>query len=559
MPGHAPSIFRFGLGIGDGDGANQSLFYSRRVGRAPQGRAHPQGGWVDRPAESRILGAWKLSGKTSNGWSVGVLNAVTGREDARVATVSGERHSTAVEPLTNYAVTRVQRDFRNGNSALGAVATGVNREEVVAHDLGLRTGAYTGGVDARHRFGDGHIQLNVNLLASHVRGSTGAIEATQRSPIRYYQRPDAPHLSLDPTRTSLSGWSSTLELWKMGGGNWRWATGTQWRSPGFEANDAGFMTEGDFRAVFGFVGYVQNEPGKHLRSWRVNTSAWSNWTFGNEHTSLGGNVNGNVQFMNNWSAYGGINRQAEGLSTTQLRGGPAMVREASWNGWSGLNTDDRKAVQGNLGFNWNVRPESNSHSWNTNANLRWNPSSQIQLRAGPFVSRRVEDQQWGGLITTEAGPHYLLGRLDQTTVGMTARADLAISPTLTLQLYAQPFLSSGDYGEFKEVVAPRSELYQDRFRLLETQEDGRLYRVDLNGDGPLESFANPDFRVGQFRSNLVLRWEYRPGSTLFLVWAQARDDFQARGEFQLGDGVSDLFGHQPENVFMVKFNYWLTP
>ena len=559
------NIFNIRLAQGDGDGASESLFYSRRIGRAPQGSVDSRDGFVDQAGQTRILAAWKLSGKTEGGLSLGLMHAATAREEAEIATGTGERLTETVEPFTNYVVGRVQQDFRNGESAVGLVTTATNREGEGADALGLRTGAYTAGVDARHRWGGGNYQVAGALIGSHIRGSEEAILSAQRAPARHFQRPDAGHLSVDSTATSMSGWTGMWEVGKVGGGFWRFATGGRVRSPGFEVNDLGFMQESDFVSPWVWVGHHRPVPGRLFRNWGVNLNGWSGWTFGGERTNLGGNINVNGQLHSFWSGYAGINRDMGGLSTGMLRGGPIFRREPGVNGWGGINSDSRRSVQVSWNNNWSVRRESDSWSYNTSMNVRWRPSGRMSLNAGPFWNRRLEDRQWVARVGTGEGvaaaDHYVFGRLDQTTAGMTARLDMAFTPDITLQIYAQPFLAAGSYSDFKRVDDPRAERYADRFQGLEARpvQEGERYAADLDGNGTEESWRNPDFNTLQFRSNAVLRWEYRPGSALFLVWAQTRDQFSRDGDFELGGAAGDLFGRRPDNVFMVKASYWLNP
>lgn len=554
------NIFNVRLAQGDGDGSSESLFYSRRIGRAPQGGVDTQGGWSDQAAQTRILAAWKLSGKTEGGRSIGLLHAVTAREEADIFTGDGERLRSTVEPFTNYGVVRLQQDFREGRSAVGLVGTTTSREGESANELGLRTGAYTFGVDGRHRWGNDRYQASGSFLLSHIRGSEETILAAQNAPARYFQRPDATHTTLDPSRTSLSGWTALWEVGKFGGA-WRFATGGRARSPGFETNDLGFMQETDFVSPFIWMGYRRTTPGQYMQNWGLNLNGWTGVTFGGERTNLGGNVNGHFTLLNYWNGHAGINRDAGGDSPGLLRGGPLFRREGGWNGWSGIGSDSRKQVQVNLNHNWSVRPESDSWSHNTSMNLRWRPSGRASVSVGPFVNIREDDRQWVTRVTVNDEPHYLFGRLDQTTTGLTARLDMAFTPDLTLQVYAQPFLSSGRYREFRRVDQPLASRYQDRFQVLDATpiQGGARWEADVNGDGTPESWRNPDFSTRQFRSNAVLRWEYRPGSTLFLVWAQTRDHLTGDGDFHLGDGVDALFGRRPDNVFMVKASYWLNP
>ncbi len=552
------NFYNFGIGLGDGDGAGEALFYSRRIGRAPQGSPEVQGGFADVPELTSILGAAKVSGKTSSGWSVGLLSALTGEEKARVHTGEGERFEDVVEPATAYGVARIQRDFRDGKSAVGFIGTGVVRDAGVAGALGLRSNAVTGGLDFRHRFGSDRFQVSGYAVGSRVSGSPEAIEATQRSSSRYFQRPDAEHVDLDADRTSLDGWAGFLQASKIGGGFWRFSTGAQVRSPGFEPNDVGFMREADFVTSWAWAGYHRSEPSGIFRNYYLNANAWTSYTFGGEQTSLAGNVNGSFTLNNNWGGWLGVMRQTSALSTGALRGGPALLREAGWNGWSGLHSDTRNSVSFSVGGHWGVRPESDSWNVGTNAHVGWRPSGRTSLSVGPFVSWRADDRQWVERLDLTT-PEYVIGRLDQTTVGITARVNYAFTPTLSLQVYAQPFVSAGSYAAFKRVDDPRAARYADRFGLLDyvADPDGG-YLADVDGDGTLNRFDNPDFNSKQFQSNVVLRWEYRPGSAVYLVWTQARDHWVDDGSFQVGDDANRLFAQPPNNVLLLKVSYWLS-
>ena len=551
------SIYRFGIALGDGDNANESLFYSRRIGRAPQGSPDDQGGYVDAPEQTTILGAWKLSGKTAGGWSIGALQALTAEETARVAPAQAPRMREAVEPFTNYGVLRLQKDFRQGRSALGVIATTVNRDRGVADQLGLRAGAWTGGLDFRHRFAGERYSVDGYILGSYVRGSQDAIAATQESAAHYYQRPDAESFTFDPTRTSLSGGSAYLSVAKIGGGHWRFSTGLHTRSPGFEVNDIGYLRDADSFTNWAWVAYRQTTPQGPFQSWNLNTNGWTSWNYDGNHVGLGGNVNGSAQFKNFWNAYAGVNRDASAYSGRALRGGPLFKVEGSTNFWAGVSTNSQKVVSINLNGSGDVRSESDSWSLGVSPGVSFRPSGRASFRVGTSLSRNVDDRQWVGDFEGTR-TDYVFGRIDQTTVGLATRVDYAFSSTLSLQVYAEPFVSAGHYSSFKRVVDPRAARYADRFEPLATREaDGVIY-ADIDGNGTEESFDRPDFNFKQFRSNTVLRWEYRPGSTLFVVWSQGRNDFIENGAFDLRGNVNTLFDVHPRNVFMIKASYWLS-
>jgi len=551
------SIFNFPIALGDGDGANESLFYSRRIGRSPQGWANPNSGYVEVDDRTTILGAWKLSGKTAGGWSIGAMHAMTAEENAQIAPGVGDGYQQAVEPFSNYGVLRVQKDFREGRSAIGVIGTGLARNEDVAADLFLRSNAYSGGVDFRHRFASNRWQLSGYVLGSHVTGSPEAIARTQRSPARYFQRPDAGHVEYDPTRTSLSGASANFGITKFSGGFWRVGTGMQTRTPGFEVNDVGFLNSADFITNWGWLGYHHTTEQGPFRNWMVNLNGWHQSDWDSNRTGTGGNVNLNAQLKNFWHAYAGVNQEFSAYSTRKLRGGPLYLREAQTNFWTGFGTDSRKAVLVNMNAFGNVRPESDSWSYGLSPNVRVRPSGRATFNLGAFVNRNVDDSQWVSAVDTDQA-HYVFGRIDQTTIGLTARVDYAFTPTLSLQFYAQPFVSAGTYGDLKQVADPIAADYSSRFASIDARlQDGR-YLSDLDGDGSEESFRNPDFNVKQFRSNAVLRWEFLPGSTVFFVWSQGRNAYAPDGSFDFGSDVGDLFAITPDNVFMVKLSYWMS-
>ena len=550
------SIFSFPIALGDGDEANESLFYPRRVGRPPQGWANPRGGYVDTPAQTTILGAWKLSGKTADGWSIGALHAMTAQETASIAPAGGLESSDVVEPLTNYGVFRLQKDLREGRSAVGVIATGIRRDGSVAEDLELRREAYSGGIDIRHRFLGDAWQLTGYVLGSHVVGSPAAIAHTQRSSARYYQRPDADHITYDPTRTSLTGAAAELSVRKFAGSPWRIGAGMQTRTPGFEVNDGGFQRDADYLVGWMWGGFERSTPQGPFLRWNVSLSSWTVRNYGWDHAGLGGSLNGNARFRNFWNAWAGVNHEESALSDGLLRGGPLFRTEAQTNYWAGVGTDSRKKVMARVTSFGSRRPESGSWSLGVAPNLRIRPSGRATFQVGAQVRRQVNDRQWVRRIGMEDGAHYLFGEMDQTTVGITARVDYAFTPNLSVQLYGQPFVSGARYSEFKRVTDPDAPAYGDRFEQVPTVPRGGRHLFEL--DGVPTSIGDPDFNFKQFRSNAVLRWEYHPGSVLYLVWSQGRNDWVGDGAFNFGSDLTDLFSAAADDVFMVKMSYWLS-
>ncbi|HLB35340.1 MAG TPA: DUF5916 domain-containing protein [Gemmatimonadales bacterium] len=554
-------VFRFPIALGDGDGANEQLFYTRRIGRAPQGEADDRGGYAQEVTETTILGAAKLTGKTPSGWTVGLLSALTAEERADVVDAAGTRFSDPVEPRSLYSVGRLARDFRNGLTQIGVFATAMDRSLPRGLD-DLRRSAYAGGLKWSHRFRHDTYSVNGWLVGTRVLGSPEAIDETQRSSARYFQRPDLDYVTYDPARTSLSGFAGQFIFNKHAGGNWRFGVGVDTRSPGFEVNDIGYQRDADRSIQFTWINRRWLQPGKVFRRLNINFNQWYGWTYGWDRLALGGNVNLNYTLLNYWGGYLGLNREWDGIATGALRGGPAFIRPGGTNGWGGFYSDDRKAFR--LGLNGSFWRGDENAGWyyGFGPDIAWRPASNVDLSVSPNLSRNVD--RWQYLDTQDAlgSTHYLFGELEQTTVNLTVRGNATFTPELSLQVYAQPFVASGDFTGFKRVSDPRAARFADRFEVFEADrlmvQTGEV-GVDLDRDGQVDlDLGNPDFSYLSFRSNVVLRWEYLLGSTLFLVWQHGRSYDNHDGTFNLGSSLDQLFRSDARNTFVVKLNYWLS-
>ncbi len=555
------NIFRFPILLGDGDGANEQLFYSRRVGRSPHGDADPKGGYAERIPNTTILGAAKLSGHTPGGWTIGLLGALTAEEEARVQDSLGQRSQEIVEPRTTYLVGRLAHDYRRGRTVIGLFSTAMHRRLTPGMEW-LRSDAYTLGLDFNHRFlGDGY-RLRGWVVGSHVRGSTDAIAGTQRSSARLFQRPDNDYRDVDSTATTLTGFASQLSVGKESG-NWRWSVGYDTRSPEFEVNDMGFMRQADYLQQFGWLSHRWLRPGRVFRRAQINLNQWMGWNYGGERIFAGGNVNANWQFANYWGGNVGVNRNLGGLNVSEMRGGPAITSPGAINGWGGFWSDFRKPLQGELfGWFWD-QEENDSRSWGFSPSLTWRPSGRVELSASPSYDFSHDDWKYLATATVAGATQYVLGEMNQSTVAMGFRANFTFRPTLTLQVYAAPFYSTVEYVGFKRLTNPRAARYADRFQRFGAQQvlrdaDGNV-AIDVDGDAAGDvDLGHPDFAYTSLRSNVVLRWEYRPGSTIFVVWQQGREAIGSDGRFRLRGFGSNIVDARPDNVFLVKFNYWLS-
>jgi hypothetical protein len=550
-------IFRFGTG------GEEQLFYSRRIGRSLQEAPPADAVFARTPEAATILGAVKLSGKTAGGWSIGVLDALTAPEEARYVLADGTRRTAGVEPLTNYGVLRVVRDFRGARSALGGIVTTTNRRLAEGEGLDLmHSAAYTAGVDGRHRFGGGDYELGGWIAGSYVQGSAEAIAFTQLQPGHAFHRPDAEHLAFDPRRTSLQGLAGDLGVARIGG-NWRWNLRGTARSPGFETGDLGYQRQADLVTQSARAGYYQFREGRHFRRWSLELGERLGSTFGGERTETAASLAGTFQLRNYWEGYATLERSFAALSSTALWGGPALYTPGRSGVMVGMGTDPRRRLVAGLAAAADAEDGTGSRTWMVQPSLRVRPTPGVELSVGPSVSRNRNPWQYLDQRQVNGRTHYLLGRLDQTTVSLTTRLSYTLSPELSLQFYAEPFISAGAYDRFAETVEPRTAAFDRRFRRFAAGEAVRnptegTYAFDLDGDGALETgLPDPDFNVKQLRSNLVLRWEYRPGSTLFVVWNQNRNHFLPDGAFDIDRDPRELFGAPGTNVLLVKLSYWL--
>ena len=515
-----------------------SLFYTRRVGRAPHGTdTLPSGDnvYITYPTQSTILGAAKLTGRVGK-FSVGAMYVVTQEETATIVD-GGQRFQQAVEPTTRYSIGRARREFAN-QSSIGLMATAANRRLPGTLQF-LPSSAYSGGVDFDARLKKFY-SLSGFVAASRVNGDPTAIEAIQQNSRHYYQRPGAASFAVDPARTSLSGTSARIGISKIGGQRLRFMSQVGFKSPGFDLNDSGFLRRADERWLLNWFQVRSDVPNKWFRSRNLNVNEYMVWNSDGDRLVNGFNVNGSATFLNSWQAGGGVNTNRLTADDRMTRGGPVVLTEGSDNFWSWFNSDNRRRVSANF-FTGGGRNGVGSWFADQEWSLTFRPISPLTITSGVRVNRAVNDTQWTGLVTDTAD-HYVFGRISQTTVALAQRLNFTMTPNLSLQLYAEPFISGGDYSAFKQLADARNRDYSRRYA---------PFAYDLVANG------NPDFNVKSFRTTNVLRWEYKPGSTLFLVWQQARENDAAPGGFRVGRDIHDIFGVAPKNVFLVKLAYWM--
>jgi hypothetical protein len=550
-----------------GDYDSDLLFYSRRVGSSPHGYPNTVGGeYVKQPQNTSILGAAKFSGKTKKGWSIGVLESVTEREKATIDN-NGKRRKELVEPLTNYFVGRLQKDMNKGNTIIGGIFTAVNRERGL--DDILHHSAYSAGIDFLHYWKNQTWYVRGNVVYSNVQGNKNVIYNTQTSFEHLFQRPGAKEFTLDTNRTSLTGTGGTIRLGKTGGKAgkmgqvFKFETGVTYRSPELELNDIGFMLTADEINHFTWAGISYQKPFSIFRRAQVNYNHWLRWDFGGKLLYVQFNTNANATLKNNWQTNTSVTWNPYDVSNNSLRGaGP--VRRPAGLGWNyNLSSDYRKKIYAGISLFkfWGTDNTLNFSSAGVSMTVVPINALTISISANYNYSMRKQDQ-FVSNVNYNNSTRTIVAQLKQNTIRFTGRLSYNITPDLTIQYYGQPFITRPTYQHFGYVSNALAKKYNDRFTPYTTSQislNNGTYLVDENNDGLVDyNFGKPDFNFVQFRSNLIVRWEYRPGSELFLVWSEGNtpDAFAELDKPVFNSLFSNAFsGGNARNIFLVKWTY----
>jgi hypothetical protein len=543
--------------------SNNNLFYSRRIGRPPQISAETDPDGDDGVAEyvkpnknTTILGAAKITGKNKSGFSWGILETYTQKEFAEIDSL-GYTRKQVIEPATNYFVSRVQQDINKGNTLVGAIFTATNRKiDNKNLDL-LHREAYTGGVDFTHHWKKRTYYISGRASFSRVEGSKEAIQNTQLSSERFFQRPDNYHKDYDPDRTSLTGTGGQFIIGKKSG-NIVSDLGIVWQSPEFELNDIGFMSQTDNISQWFWMQYRILQPKGIARSQRYNINQWREYDFGKRNVNAGYNVNAHAQFKNFWATGGGVTWNLHNISNADLRGGPSMRYPGGMYFWNYINSDNRKKLSAQMYTEIFRGQENYSRYESYGLDITYRPVNALNVTISSSLFENRNHMQWVSAPEENGVTRYVVGELNQTVARVSLRMTYMITPNLSVQYWGQPFGTIGKYKNFKTITDSRAEEYGNRFAPIPAtslQLMDNSYEVDLDGNGLREfSFSNPNFNFGQFRSNMVIRWEYIPGSTVFLVWTRERNG----GFYEDNEGKRFYpfnFTEKGHNIFLVKFTY----
>jgi hypothetical protein len=542
-------------------GGGAGYFYSRRIGAPPHGEA--EGDFVNVPDNTTILGAGKLTGRLNSGLSVGALGAVSAHEKADVFDdATGITRKVDVEPATGYGVLRLQQEVDDKGSTAGLILTGVQRDLDPGDDLDqiLDRRAFAGGGDWRLRFDDGKYELDGNVGFSYVEGSRQAIENVQTSSTHYYQRPDADHVDFDTTRTSLGGWIADIELEKLTGEHWLWGGGVGAESPGFEINDAGQLNSADDIESWAGLRYRENERGRIFHNYQLAMWLGSGWNFGGDRQYSFLDVETNWTWKNFMSTFVGFEAFPRSQSDDLTRGGPSMGTFASWNVAAGMNSSNQNKTTWST---FGVYAENEDGAWEyyLEGALTFRPGDRWEFSLTPVYDRELSHRQYvdtiegGGAGTF--GKRYVFSFIERSQLVSRLRLNYAFTPDLSLELYAEPFTASGRYFDFGELEAARSRdlrTYGSDGTTITENADGTRTVTD---GGDTFTIDDLDFNVVSFRSNLVLRWEWSPGSTLYLVWQQNRAESTSEGRLVRPSGLWDSISAEGDNYLAVKVSYWI--
>ncbi len=552
-------FFLEGKTIFNFDSHDASLFYSRRIGHAPSfSPSKANNEYTDLPDNTTILSAAKISGKTADGLAVGVLHSLTANEQVHIRS-NGTERALSAEPLTNYMIARVQKDFEQGNTIVGGIVTSVNRFIEDTHLDFLNQNAFTGGLDLLHHWNDKEFYVDVKLVGSTINGSTQAISILQNSSARYYQRPDQRTVTYDDSRTTLSGYGGGISVGKGSKGLWRYSTDLNWRSPGLDLNDIGFMQRADIISQENEISYFVNQPVSIFRTYSLNLEQFNNWDFGLTHLSSGARVEVHLEFLNNWAISANCGYTAQALDTRLLRGGHAMLVPAMWDGSLYIRTDPSERVFFGLTTSASRSGGHSAQHYSVEPDASVTPFNTLRVSVGVNYSSNTDNLQYVGTKSFNDETRYILGKIHQHTLGATFRIDFNITPELSIQYYGSPFASVGTYSEFKTIRNPVAPDYAERYSSINPVLRNNNYDMSESNNGHIDySFWNPDFTFSQFRSNLVFRWEYRPGSHLYVVWSQEKTAYLMPGGGAVSEALGNLQDLYPGNIFLAKCSYWFS-
>jgi hypothetical protein len=552
-------FFLEGKYILDFSNGTDMMFYTRRIGSSPSYRPFVDN--VSSFAQTKenvpIIGALKLTGTNQNGLTIGIVQSVTARSSSKV-TRNGSESSEVIEPLTNYTIGRVQKNWK-GNTLLGGMITSVNRVLDEPHLKSLLiSDAFAAGIDFTQYFNNRLYYLDVKAMFSSLKGSKEAITTLQTSPTHYYQRESAQnYLGVDPNRTLLSGTGGSVQIGRKGNAKWTFAETFSWYSPGFDLNTVGYMREADMLSNTTEISYRKTDLWWKFRSNTFTLMQNNIWNFVGTNAYRAVSLSWLSMLLNRFELSFMESYSWNRLDTRMLRSGPDVRYDPTYMTMVSVNSDRAKRLMFMLMYNNGYNSYSLSNTLTPSVTLRM--GNRMYLSGQFNYAQNTDDTQY---VTTDfqtsSSPKYILGKIDQRTYGITLKFQMNVTPDISIQFYGAPFTSTAKYNNFKIATQPADRNRSERFHIFTpneiTHETNGFYTAQYEGN--THTIMNPDFSFNEFRSNVVARWEYRPGSTLYLVWEHTRSNYDNRYVPDWGSNLNRMFGLAASNVFMVKLNYW---
>ncbi len=533
-------------------------YYSRRIGSAPLFPASIDSREISEiPDHTTILGAAKLTGKSSRGLSAGLINGLTAREFGMATSADSTKKEIQVSPLTNYLASRVKKEFNEGITIVGGMFSLVSRmgADSATIDLNPST-AVSGGADLLHYWNNKNYFFEVKALASQLKGTPGAILQQQLSNTHRFQRPDAGYMEVDSLREQLAGHGGAVKLGKKGG-KFNFELLGQYRSPGLNLNDMGYIRQADFIGQGVAVSYEMNEPGDWIRNYTIELNQEAQWSFGGENTLHRAGAAFNLMNNRLWSFNLSYSYDFSHLDTRELRGGPALRVDGEHLAGASVSTNSARDLYGNSGVHYNVFGKNNAHQEVIYAGITWLPVRKLKFSAQASFNNRQYHQQYVSTLQGSEESLFVVGHIVHRTASFTFRGELFFTPEISLQYYGSPYYAVGDYSDFRRVSGAGASQFMNRAVPLDVDFDAGSDTYSFTYDSETWSFRDPDISFMQFRSNLVFRWEYNLGSTLYLVWAH--DRWGQENDFHpVSDILGDLFRLKGSNIFMIKLNFWFS-
>ncbi|MDR2119945.1 MAG: carbohydrate binding family 9 domain-containing protein [Tannerella sp.] len=540
------------------------MFYTRRIGAAPSytpETSAADGSFAEPKGNVPIIGALKLTGTSRQGVTVGAIQSLTARSTARVTRNGAESRET-VEPLTNYTVVRVQKN-RKGNTLLGGMITSVNRFPDQPHLKSLMVrNAFTAGIDFTHYFNNRLYYIDTKGMFSSLNGSREAIERLQNNPVHYFGRESATgYLGVDRARTSLNGTGGYVRAGRRGNDKWAFSENFAWASPGFDLNDVGYLKQADILQNTSEIQFRRTDIWSAFRSNTLTLTQNNRWDYGGTPFLNTAGLTWQTMFLNRFELTATETYTWNRLDSRKLRGGPDLRYDPSYATALAFNTDKAKRIVFTLKYQDTYSVNEIDREQTVIPGVALRMGNHVHLTGEFTYSRNTDNTQYVTATSTYSSVYFapVMGRMDQKTYGLTMKLQVNITPDVSLQFYGAPFTSTAKYGDFKKAADTRSRTTSARYRLLAPEEvryrDG-IYTINGNDGAGTYLFPDPDFNFNEFRSNLVARWEYLPGSTLYFVWEHRMSGRENRFIPAWNDNLERMFSLPSANTLMVKMNYW---